>query len=215
MWSKESVELILNLLSEGKSYKEVSEITGKTEGSIRNKAYKYGVKSSMFYKPKSVKSLCVECGNQFEDLLSRNRTFCSQSCNAKFNNKKRGYKEKTKSNCINCDKEVTGKKYCGVICQKVYERNNVFEKIENGDTSLHEKNYKNYLIYKYGEKCMKCDWCERHTITNKVPIQLEHIDGNSGNNCLDNLKLLCPNCHSLTPTYGALNKGNGRKNRKR
>ena len=39
---------------------------------------------------------------------------------------------------------------------------------------------------------------------------LEHIDGNSENNSLDNLKLLCPNCHSLTPTYKNLNKGNGR-----
>lgn len=30
---------------------------------------------------------------------------------------------------------------------------------------------------------------------------------------INNLILLCPNCHSLTPTYKALNKGNGRHNR--
>jgi 5-methylcytosine-specific restriction endonuclease McrA len=29
-----------------------------------------------------------------------------------------------------------------------------------------------------------------------------------------NLNLLCPNCHSLTPTYGSLNKGNGRLKRR-
>ena len=40
-----------------------------------------------------------------------------------------------------------------------------------------------------------------------------YIDGHSENNSLPNLKLLCPNCHSLTPTYGFLNKGNGRKKR--
>lgn len=62
---------------------------------------------------------------------------------------------------------------------------------------------------------MKCGWSKINPTTGKVPIQLEHIDGNSENNSLDNLKLLCPNCHSLTSTYGALNKGNGRKNRKR
>jgi 5-methylcytosine-specific restriction endonuclease McrA len=62
---------------------------------------------------------------------------------------------------------------------------------------------------------MECQWNKKHKITNKVPIQLEHIDGDSKNNSLDNLKLLCPNCHSLTDTYGALNKGKGRKNRKR
>ena len=44
---------------------------------------------------------------------------------------------------------------------------------------------------------------------------MEHIDGNSENNNIENLELLCPNCHSLTPTFGALNKGKGRKNRKR
>ena len=89
----------------------------------------------------------------------------------------------------------------------------IFEKIENGDTSLYERNYKKYLINKYGEKCMECGWCERNKKTGKIPIQLEHIDGHSENNRLDNLKLLCPNCHSLTETFGALNKGNGRKNR--
>ena len=54
----------------------------------------------------------------------------------------------------------------------------------------------------------------KNPVTNNVPIQLDHIDGNSDNNSLDNLKLLCPNCHSLTPTFGALNKGNGRELRR-
>jgi 5-methylcytosine-specific restriction endonuclease McrA len=58
---------------------------------------------------------------------------------------------------------------------------------------------------------MRCGWDEIHPITNKVPIQLDHIDGNSENNSLQNLRLLCPNCHSLTPTFGILNKGNGRE----
>ena len=39
---------------------------------------------------------------------------------------------------------------------------------------------------------MDCGWCEKNIVTNKVPIELEHIDGNSENNSLDNLKLLCP-----------------------
>lgn len=93
-------------------------------------------------------------------------------------------------------------------------KNEYFIKIEAGDTSLYEKQYKDYLIYKHGEKCMECGWDKVHPITKKVPIQLEHIDGNSENNSLNNLKLLCPNCHSLTPTYGALNKGNGRETRR-
>ena len=48
----------------------------------------------------------------------------------------------------------------------------------------------------------------------KVPIELDHIDGNSENNSLENLRILCPNCHSLTPTYKSSNKGKGRKYRR-
>jgi 5-methylcytosine-specific restriction endonuclease McrA len=61
---------------------------------------------------------------------------------------------------------------------------------------------------------MKCGWKERHNLTGNVPIQLEHKDGDSNNNKIDNLELLCPNCHSLTDTFGYLNKGRGRNERK-
>jgi len=61
---------------------------------------------------------------------------------------------------------------------------------------------------------MECGWKEKNVVTGNIPIELEHIDGNSENNLLTNLKLLCPNCHSLTPTYKALNVGNGRHKRR-
>lgn len=83
----------------------------------------------------------------------------------------------------------------------------------NPSSSSNHRQYKSYLIEKYGNKCMDCGWCEVNKTSNKIPIELEHIDGNSENNILDNLKLLCPNCHSLTSTYRALNKGNGRHKR--
>ena len=34
-----------------------------------------------------------------------------------------------------------------------------------------------------------------------VPLELDHIDGDHGNNAKENLRLVCPNCHALTPTY--------------
>lgn len=37
----------------------------------------------------------------------------------------------------------------------------------------------------------------------KLTLQIDHIDGNSENNILTNLRLLCPNCHTQTPTYGS------------
>jgi 5-methylcytosine-specific restriction endonuclease McrA len=61
---------------------------------------------------------------------------------------------------------------------------------------------------------MDCDWNKVNQKTGLVPIQLEHIDGDSDNNKIENLKLLCPNCHSLTPTFGSLNK-NGRDSKRK
>ena len=58
-------------------------------------------------------------------------------------------------------------------------------------------------------KCEKCKWAERNEYTGNIPIELEHIDGNFKNNNIDSLRLLCPNCHSLTSTYKGANK-NGR-----
>lgn len=71
---------------------------------------------------------------------------------------------------------------------------------------------KRYLVEKHGNKCSipECGWSKVNPTTGKVPIQVDHIDGNFRNNAEENLRLLCPNCHSLTSTFGSLNKGRGR-----
>lgn len=55
----------------------------------------------------------------------------------------------------------------------------------------------------FEEKCGECGLTEWRNVP--IPLHLEHIDGNHFNNNLTNLKILCPNCHALTPTYGAKN----------
>jgi hypothetical protein len=123
-------------------------------------------------------------------------------------------REKKEKRCLNCGSLIPNRNvYCNNKCQGEYSTKITFTKIENGDTSFSTDTYKKYLINKFGNKCMKCGWNEINPTTGLVPIQLEHKDGNSENNNLDNLELLCPNHHSLTPTYGALNKGNGRTKR--
>jgi len=56
----------------------------------------------------------------------------------------------------------------------------------------------------FTHKCYECNlttWNDQ-----PIPIELEHIDGNHLNNSLDNLTILCPNCHSQTSTYRGKNK---------
>lgn len=70
---------------------------------------------------------------------------------------------------------------------------------------------KRYLREKYNNQCSQCGWSEVSPYTRLVPLEIEHKDGNWINNREENLDLLCPNCHALTPTYRALNRGKGRR----
>jgi hypothetical protein len=74
---------------------------------------------------------------------------------------------------------------------------------------------KRWLIENYGEKCSICGWNKINPKTNKIPIEFHHHDGNWKNNKPENICLLCPSCHSLTPTYRIGNKGNGREYHRR
>jgi len=67
-----------------------------------------------------------------------------------------------------------------------------------------------YLIEKFGKKCFLCGWTRINPTTKRVPLEIDHINGNAEDNSEDNLRLICPNCHSLNPTFRNLNKGKGR-----
>ena len=147
-----------------------------------------------------------------------NRKYCSKNCASINNNHKR--KKEDINRCIKCNNIISRRnKFCNNTCHSEYNKKIIFEKIENGSFSLENKYtesgwIKLYLINKYGEKCMMCDWNKKNLLTTRIPIQLNHIDGNSDNNKLNNVELLCPNCHSLTPNYGSLNNGKGRLKRR-
>jgi 5-methylcytosine-specific restriction endonuclease McrA len=62
-------------------------------------------------------------------------------------------------------------------------------------------NIRNYLFEINDSKCQNCGWSEINEYTGKTPLEVDHIDGDSQNNSFNNLRLLCPNCHSLTKTW--------------
>lgn len=58
---------------------------------------------------------------------------------------------------------------------------------------------KNRLIKERGHSCEMCGLFKWMDLD--ITLELEHVDGNNRNNSKENLKLLCPNCHALTPTW--------------
>ena len=67
-------------------------------------------------------------------------------------------------------------------------------------------NHKGYLIEERGYACEGCSLSE--WLGRPITLELEHIDGDNQNNIKQNLKLLCPNCHSFTDTWKGRNSVN-------
>lgn len=127
------------------------------------------------------------------------------------------------SECLNCNKKLyrSQKKFCSNSCQKEFEYKCYIENwkknLVDGLSSEYgiSRHIKKYLFKKYNNKCALCGWGERNPFSNKIPLEVEHIDGNYRHNNEENLILLCPNCHSLTQSYKGANRGNGRLSRKK
>lgn len=129
--------------------------------------------------------------------------------------------KKFREKCLNCGKETSRAKYkyCSNACQIEYQHQSYIKKWMVGKESglqglgIVSGHIKRYLRKKFGDKCCLCGWSKINIKTGKVPLVADHIDGNWRNNIENNLRLICPNCDSLTFTYAGLNRGNGRKNR--
>lgn len=62
-------------------------------------------------------------------------------------------------------------------------------------------------LFKEGLKspmCEICAWAEK-SIDGRIPVELDHINGDNKDNRLNNLRILCPNCHSLQLTHRGRN----------
>ena len=63
------------------------------------------------------------------------------------------------------------------------------------------------LVFLRGHRCEQCG--ETKWLGDSIPLEVHHVDGDPLNNEMDNLKLLCPNCHACTDNYRGKNINKG------
>lgn len=133
---------------------------------------------------------CVTCGKLIykrpsEIARNRGNVFCSPMCYGKFNRKEHL--------CIICKKPIlagANKKTCSRSCSNKLRIGNKYKLLApRKDVVKTYKLQKKRLIKLRGSVCERCGY-------NKTEIlQVHHKDKNRNNNSLNNLELICPNCH--------------------
>lgn len=156
--------------------------------------------------------LCKRCGAKI-GYSCQEKTFCTRSCANTFHN----YRRKIVSNCKLCGKikenEFRRRRFCSKECELKFHAKQRVERIDKAGVAPQRNTARKYLREKHGWKCSICKLTE--WMGQEVPLVMDHIDGNSYNNKLDNLRLVCGNCDMQLPTYKGRNKGNGRHNRRK
>ena len=164
--------------------------------------------------------LCKNCQKALP-YEKRRDTFCNKPCSATFNNKGivRNGKRVTKT-CSYCQSKLiqNKQKFCSTLCVKLFRekkykdqvyKTGIMPSCKSGSTY----SIKNFLIRERGVKCEICGITKWNG--EPIPLVLDHINGNSYDNHLKNLRLVCGNCDMLLPTYKGRNKGKGRHSRRK
>ena len=121
-------------------------------------------------------------------------------------------------NCKYCGREnkwkySTTNTYCNNKCQKEYEYKCFVSTwlIEGSLPNTYTRQLPPWVKRYVRNAACGCSECGINTWNNKkIVLEIDHIDGDHRNNSVNNLRAICPNCHSQTDTYKSRNRGKGR-----
>lgn len=145
----------------------------------------------------------IQDGIKAGHLFGKTRT---QALRDALTNKGVILKEKSK-NCRTCQ-TILWKKgqthYCSPACSATdrWNKRDLPRILEGAAGAVAVKNY----LVKENPVCVECGQSDTWNGKN-LTLHIDHINGDSDDNRLDNVRLLCPNCHSQTENFGIKNKG--------
>lgn len=157
------------------------------------------------------------CLNSTCNNMTTNPMYCSRTCAAIVNNTLSVKRKRVSGivDCLFCDTKLTisQTKFCSGPCEKSYKSYmNYCEFVEgyvdgSDKTGLLRSSVRTLLLENSNYTC-ECGWSTPNPTLGRPILTIDHIDGNWNNNYIWNLRVLCYNCHTLTPTFGTLNRGN-------
>lgn len=114
--------------------------------------------------------------------------------------------------CKHCNKQKAtnwpSQIYCENRCQKEFQWNERKKLIVSTNSCTNPVQARRFLVETKGHQCEICgvtEWRQQ-----PVALVCDHINGNSNDCSLNNLRMICPNCDAQTLTYKGKNRGNGR-----
>ncbi len=78
--------------------------------------------------------------------------------------------------------------------------------VENSSYQSHKLKIRLFAENIKKQSCELCGWAKK-SLDGRIPVELDHVNGDHRDNRIGNLRILCPNCHSLQPTHRGKNIG--------
>lgn len=134
-------------------------------------------------------------------VLGVGRNFCSWDC----------FLEQRRLDliaCAHCEKpfkrRLQSQRFCSKTCSNRGRAGIRYDGTRSQSKSAKVQRYRKIVLERGDDQCSECglgsEWNGKPLL-----LQVDHIDGDRSNDSPSNLRLLCPNCHSQTPTYGHRN----------
>lgn len=156
---------------------------------------------------------CLICNKEIDGSYGSGR-FCARKCANSFSTKEKreqinrivstklkGRKSSRKRNEEELRQwlKVINTKESKIKSGVTRKKNTILKILQEDFDSLSISRRRKRILLEQNQECFNCKismW-----MGHKLVLEIDHIDGNKSNNARSNLVALCPNCHSITPTW--------------